>query len=173
MRPPVIIQRLVILTAVWLLGTLSVTAATPPEGIRPVDPYPAPELALDALDGERTALRDLASDWVIVHFWASWCPPCREEMPSLQRLAQNLDPRAVRLMLVNTAETEDDAFFFLGRVAPELSTRLDRDGAVTDRWGPRGLPATFIVGPERQVRYIALGSLEWDREAIRNFLRGL
>ncbi len=75
--------------------------------------------------------------------------------------------------MVNTAETEVELFAFLGAVAPTLlaGNLLDRDGAVTERWQPRGLPSTFLVDPEGRIQYLALGGRPWDSPAYIAFLR--
>ena len=82
-------------------------------------------------------------------------------------------PAALALVMVNTAETEDEVFAFLASVAPALSTLLDKDGQVTERWQPRGLPSTFFVDPRGRLRYLALGGRPWDTEPYRHFLASL
>jgi len=82
-------------------------------------------------------------------------------------------PAALALVMVNTAETDDEGFAFLTSVAPALSTLLDKDGQVTERWQPRGLPSTFFVDPRGRLRYLALGGRPWDSEPYRRFLAGL
>ena len=116
--------------------------------------------------------RELRGQWVMVHFWASWCGPCRRELPAIAAMAQ-IKPAALALVMVNTAETEDEVFAFLSSVAPALSTLLDKDGQVTERWQPRGLPSTFFVDPKGRLRYLALGGRPWDIELYRQFLVGL
>ena len=77
------------------------------------------------------------------------------------------------MLLVNTAEDEDTVFTFLAGVAPELHTLLDKDGLATEAWGPRGLPATYLVDPQGRVRYQALGGRPWDEPDYMNFLKAL
>jgi hypothetical protein len=76
-------------------------------------------------------------------------------------------------VIVNTAETEDAVFTFLGIVAPDLAPLMDSDGLVTQVWQPRGLPSTFLVGPAGNIQYRVLGGREWDQPAYVEFLRGL
>lgn len=125
------------------------------------------------MDGKVTDLKDLRGHWVLVHFWASWCGPCWREMPTLQRMRARISPDRIRLVLVNTAETDDDVFAFMAVVAPDLDSLLDRDGALTQRWQPRGLPSTFLVDPAGRIRYLALGGRRWDSPSYLDFLRGL
>jgi len=152
----------------------SATAAdSAPSGLIRQDGRPAPELRLADMDGRVTDLRDLRGQWVMVHFWASWCAPCRREMPAIQKLASGESGAPVRIVMVNTAEGDDEVFAFLNIVAPALTTLMDRDGSVTAQWKPRGLPASFLVDPEGRIRYLALGGREWNEPAYNDFLRGL
>jgi thiol-disulfide isomerase/thioredoxin len=144
-----------------------------PEGIIPVQGRAAPGLRLTDMDGEPYDLQDARGRWAFVHFWASWCGPCRKEMPTIARLAERIEGAPLEIVLVNTAETDDEVFNFLGIVAPDLTTLMDYDGLVTKRWQPRGLPATFLVDPHGHIRYLALGGRTWDRPAYVDFLRGL
>lgn len=144
-----------------------------PRGVLTVQPRPAPALSLRNLDGEPFDLAEARGRWVFVHFWASWCAPCRREMPALQRMAQSLGDAPLALVLVNTAETEDTVFSFLGGVAPALDSLMDADGLVTEAWQPRGLPASFLVDRTGDLRYQALGGRPWDEEPYLGFLRSL
>lgn len=140
-----------------------------PAGLIPLDGRPAPGFRLPDLDGRPTELKAFAGRWVMVHFWASWCAPCRREMPALARAGDRFG-RDLALVLVNTAETEEEVFAFLATVAPALTSLLDIDGAVTERWQPRGLPASFFVDPRGRLRWIALGGRPWDTPPYAQFL---
>lgn len=145
----------------------------PPPGLIPLDPpRPAPALALSDMDGVRYRLEDDRGEWVFVHFWASWCGPCRREMPTIQRLAEQ-SPLPMKIVLVNTAEIDDVVFNFLGGVAPDLETLMDYEGTVTGLWDPHGLPATFLVDPGGVIRFRALGGRPWDEPPYRAFLQSL
>ena len=158
--------------ALWIGPTLAQVER--PAGIIPREAAPAPELRLSDMDGRVYDLNESHGRWVFVHFWASWCVPCRREMPAIERMAERMQGAPLDIVLVNTAETEDQVFSFLGAVAPDLmATLMDRDGAVTDRWQPRGLPATFLVDPEGTLRFVALGDRPWDTEPYLKFLNGL
>jgi len=155
----------------WLSG--SAAALAPPKGVIPQDGHPAPPIKLSDLDGNVGDLNRMQGKWVFVHFWASWCGPCRRELPRLQALPQHLDPQHFAMLLVNTAEDEDTVFTFLAGVAPDLQTLLDRDGLATEAWGPRGLPATYLLDPDGRVRYQALGGRPWDEPNYLNFLKAV
>lgn len=167
-----VLSILLVLTAL-VSGGAHAEAGTFPGGIIALDGRPAPPLKLEDMDGVPFDLGESHGHWVFVHFWASWCGPCRREMPTIQRMVDLLRDTSLEVVLVNTAETEDEVFSFLGIVAPELRTLMDHDGLVTERWQPRGLPASFLVDPQGQLRYLALGGRTWDSRAYLGFLRGL
>jgi thiol-disulfide isomerase/thioredoxin len=158
----------------WALTLpLFASAGELPKGLIALDGRPAPSLHLADMDGTVSDLQNYRGQWVLVHFWAGWCGPCRKEMPTLQRMRRELPPSRLGLMLVNTAETEEDILSFLGVAAPELESLMDRDGLVTERWQPRGLPSSFLVDPQGKLRFLALGGRKWDSPAYLDFLRGL
>lgn len=159
------------LLMILLMVASTVWAADRPPGLMAQNGRPAPDLRLMDMEGEVTDLRDLRGLWVMVHFWATWCGPCRKEMPSLQRMVQQISPQRVRLVLVNTAETDDEVFAFLGLVAPDLNSLMDRDGQVTEKWQPRGLPSSFLIDPQGRIRYLALGGRDWASAPYLAFLR--
>ncbi len=163
----------ILLGSVLLLTTAAVRAAALPAGVMPVDGVPAPALQLDDMDGTAYDLAATRGHWRFVHFWATWCGPCRREMPTIERMITLLGNTELEFVVVNTAETEDTVFSFLGIVAPDLVPLMDSDGLVTERWQPRGLPATFLVDPDNRIRYQALGGRPWDTPAYVEFLRTL
>ncbi len=163
---------------VWLsLGLLATTAladeASLPFGIRHYAIGPAENFELDDIDGEPFSLQQTRGRWVFLHFWASWCGPCREEMPTLRTLAETFPASELAIVLVNTAEEEDDIFTFLSAIDVELDSLRDVDGVVTERWRPRGLPTTFLIDPRGEVKYQAIGGRSWDQPAYLSFIRRL
>ena len=144
-----------------------------PFGIHVYDIGMAPNFELDDIDGEHFELNSTRGQWVFLHFWASWCGPCRKEMPAIQALSEVIDEEKIHFVLVNTAENEDTIFNFLGVVAPNLSSVMDADGQVTEVWKPRGLPTTFLIDPEGRVRYQAIGGREWNQEIYLQFIQSL
>jgi len=148
--------------------------STLPKGVRTYEAGAAPTLHLQDIEGSSFSLQDDgAGGWVFVHFWASWCGPCRKEMPAIQRMAQQLKAERLQVVLINTAEDEDTIFSFLAAVAPEMNSLMDADGQATEAWQPRGLPATYLVDPQGLIRYQALGGLPWDQPDYLDFLEKL
>jgi thiol-disulfide isomerase/thioredoxin len=146
---------------------------SPPKGLLALDGRPAPDLKLSDMDGNATDLARLRGRWVMVHFWAGWCGPCRKEMPTLARMSAALPGDRLALLLVNTAETDDEVFAFLSSVGLDTPSLLDRDGLTTKRWQPRGLPSSFIVDPEGRLRFQALGGRDWSSRPYLDFLLAL
>ena len=163
------------LVALVLLGFACPTLAGEqlPRGVLRLDGRAAPPLVLKDMDGETWDIETARGRWVFVHFWASWCGPCREEMPTIQAIHPEFDPAELEIVVINTAESEDTVFAFLASVAPDLVPLMDNDGLVTERWQPRGLPATYFVDPDGKLQYLALGGRAWDTPEYLNFLRGL
>lgn len=149
-----------------------------PKGVFAVTNRRAPALVLDDIDGNRFDLAKLLADgrvnqkgrWIFVHFWASWCGPCRREIPAVQRMVEKLPEDRWALAIINTAEDEDTVFTFLGVLAPDLVPLMDSDGTVTEVWQPRGLPSTYLVDPSGVIRYQVLGGQAWDEEPHMKFL---
>lgn len=163
---------------VLLLLTGIVLAQEPGRGLTPMEGRPeAPDFTLLDLDGETHHLADYRGKVVIVNFWATWCPPCRAEMPSMQRAWEKLRNQGVVMLGIDVGEDEETVFQFLADYPVEFPLLLDRDSRVVDAWGVRGLPTTFVVDPEGRLVYRAVGGREWDSpdllEAIRDLYRQL
>jgi hypothetical protein len=94
-------------------------------------------------------------------------------MPIIYRMTSQLKEQPVDIVLINTAEDEDTIFSFLGSVAPELQSYMDKDGDLTEQWAPRGLPTTFFIDPTGKKRYLALGGRPWDKPEYQAFLNSL
>ena len=161
----------IFLSLVLLFSTMtSLHAATLPKGIIALDGRAAPSIILKDMDGNPFDLSKLKGHWIFVHFWASWCGPCRREIPKIQAILHEYEETGLKFAIINTAESEDAVFRFLGSVAPDIVPLMDTDGLVTERWQPRGLPSTFFVDPQGKLRYLALGGRDWNKQAYKEFL---
>lgn len=156
-----------------LLASMFVSTAETalPFGMRAYPAEPAPRFQLETIDGETVDLQALRGKWVFVHFWASWCGPCRKEMPAIEKLRPLIPENRLPIVMVNVAEDEDTIFSFLAEVTPTLDSFMDKDGQAVEAWRPRGLPATYLVDPDGNIRYQALGGREWNQPEYVNFLR--
>ncbi|KPK04634.1 MAG: hypothetical protein AMJ64_13140 [Betaproteobacteria bacterium SG8_39] len=132
-----------------------------------------PPLVLTALDGRQHALTDYRGRVVLVNFWATWCAPCRAEMPSIERLRRSLEGEPFAVLAVNVSEDAAAVRAFADRVPMGFPLLLDRDAQVTRAWRARALPMTFIIDPEGRIRYQAIGERDWADVDIRSRLRAL
>ena len=163
-----------------LLITLLLAAATPAgaqqagSGLTPLPDRPlAPDFTLTDLDGNRHRLADYRGRVLIVNFWATWCPPCRAEMPSMQRAWEQLEGEGIVILGIDVGEDEDTVFQFTADYPVEFPLLLDRDSAVIDRWPVRGLPTTFVVDGAGRIVYQAIGGREWDDPRLLAPVRAL
>jgi len=143
-------------------GVLLSVAAFANTELKPWKGGDTPPLAAPTLDGRQVDLRDLKGRVVLVNFWATWCDPCREEMPSFQRLRDKLKGRAFEVITVNYGEGPAKIQPFLDRWRIDLPVLLDRDKEAAAAWHAGGLPMTFIVDAEGRVRYSAFGECDWS-----------
>ena len=122
---------------------------------------PTPPLELKDLAGKTHTLADYRGRVLLVNFWATWCPPCRDEMPSLQTLHERLAARGFAILGVNYGEAAPRIESFLrGTPVGFPILRDPRHDAIT-AWRVRTLPASFLVGPDGQIRYTVVGELDW------------
>jgi thiol-disulfide isomerase/thioredoxin len=109
-------------------------------------------------------LKALRGKVVLVNFWATWCEPCRHEMPSIQRLRDRLRDERFAVLLVNVDEPEARVRRYVGEARLDLPIVLDAGKHATSQWGVRVLPSTFLVGADGRVRYRVIGDMDWNSE---------
>jgi len=139
------------------------------------EPRAAPELGLMALDGREYGLGDFEGRVILVNFWATWCPPCRKEMPALERLAQHFQGAAFEVVGVNVGEPEDRIQDFLQSlpVLPAFPMLLDRDGSVSQAWQARVVPTTWVVDRNGHIVLGAVGEVDFDSPDLRGQIQAL
>ena len=154
-----------------LLLALALPAAA--EELKPWAGGATPPLELADLRGKKHSLADYRGKVVLVNFWATWCEPCREEMPSMERLRVSLAERPFAVLAVNLAEPESRIAKFLDTVPVGFPILLDRDTKTARAWQAKVLPATYIVGPDGAIRYRHVGELDWSKPEVRKLILGL
>jgi peroxiredoxin len=132
-----------------------------------------PALELADLSGNKQRLADYRGKVVVINFWATWCEPCRDEMPSMQRLKNRLAGKPFVVLAVNVGESEARIGEFLQKLPLDFTFLRDHSSAVMKAWGVRGLPASFVVGPDGRIRYSHIGELNWDDEKLLSTLARL
>lgn len=135
----------------------------------------APDFFLEDLDGKKRRLSNLRGKVVLVNFWATWCPPCRREMPSIERLSHVIKRADFEILAVNVAENLDTVFSFTGTLEPipTFPIVFDTDSSVLKAWPVMGLPTTFILDKQGRIVYRMVGGREFDDPAILDQIRGL
>ncbi len=135
----------------------------------------APDFALKDLDGKTQRLSAYRGKVILVNFWATWCPPCRREMPSMERLYQKLKGEPFQILAVNQNEDFDLVFVFTGQLdpAPTFPLLLDEKSTVPKQWGVQGLPTSFIVDKQGRIAYRAVGGREFDHPNLEALLHKL
>jgi cytochrome c biogenesis protein CcmG, thiol:disulfide interchange protein DsbE len=167
------------LAAVALLGWLFAASlggtSTIAAGVDADRPVPAPSLSGSGPDGRHHDLERLRGQVVLVNVWASWCAPCRDEIPLLVEAAEEHRDDGLRLLGLNTSDRADDAAEFLSGIGATDSfpTVHDPDGRRAVAWGARGVPETFVVDRDGQVVARAFGEVteEWLAEEVLPVLR--
>ncbi len=154
------------------LLALSAYAAAAGE-LKPWSGGATPPLALQDLAGRSHDLAQYRGKVVLVNFWATWCAPCRAEMPSMDRLRRSLQGQPFEVLAVNLAEPVSRIEKFLETTPVGFPLLLDRDGAVARAWKARVLPASYLVGGDGRIRYVVLGELDWSGEAARRVVLDL
>lgn len=128
---------------------------------------------LNDVDNNSISLGNLNDRVTIVNFWATWCPPCVEEIPSLNRLKDKMKNKPFRLISINYLESEKLVGDFLKRVNVKFPVLLDRDGSVSARWNVIAFPSTFVIGPDGEIHYGINAAITWDSPDVINKLEAL
>ncbi len=125
----------------------------------PREGFPAPDFTLDTLGGESAALSAYRGKVVIVNLWASWCGPCRAEMPAIQKVYAANRERGLEVLAVNSTfqDSQVDAQEFAQNLGLTFPILLDRDGAVSKRYLLRALPSTFFIDRKGVIRSVVFG----------------
>lgn len=133
---------------------------------------PVPALRLADLSGKVWRLADLRGKAVLINFWASWCEPCRAEMPSLQRLADQ-HPQDLVVLAVNLKESTQTVQQFVQRTALTLPVLPDPQGATARAWGVTVFPSTVLIDAQGKVHSVVQGELDWTGPEAKALLAPL
>lgn len=176
-------ERREILIALGGLGLLAAGTARaalpePPltHVLAPIDPpRPAPDFSLPDMDGKPHKLSDYRGKVVLLNFWATWCPPCRREMPSMEKLYQELKGKPFQVLACDQQEDSDTVFAFTGQFEPSPSfpLLLDSKSAVSGAYGVPGLPTSFLIDKAGRIVYRAVGGRDFGHPAIRALIEKL
>jgi peroxiredoxin len=149
-----------VLSAIWIrLSAVPATATTSGMIPSPRQDFAAPDFTLELLGGGEVTLSDLRGQVVIVNLWASWCPPCRAEMPAMQRLYEANRARGLEILAVNTVyqDSRNSAQDFISEYGLTFPIPLDLSGSVARLYQLQALPTTFFIDPEGIIRQVVIG----------------
>ena len=169
--------QVVVLGLLSGLSAAAVAAELPPlsHSLTKLTPKPAPALKLSDMRGAAHDLSQLKGRVVLVNFWATWCPPCRREMPSMERLTQQLKGEDFSVLAVNVGESVNDIELFTSQLDADLSfpILLDRSSQSMQSWKISGLPTTYLVDKKGRVVAGAIGGREFDHPDMVRAIRAL
>jgi cytochrome c biogenesis protein CcmG, thiol:disulfide interchange protein DsbE len=124
---------------------------------RPLIGSQAPDLTLETLEGETVTLTDLNGQVVLINFWATWCLPCRDEMPAIQKVYDQYRDHGFAVLGVNFLETNGEVQAFVQELDLTFPILMDRDGEVTLRYAVIGLPTSFFVDRSGVIQNVTIG----------------
>ena len=133
----------------------------------------APPIDLMTTDGASLSLQALRGKVVLVNFWATWCEPCIREMPSLQRLRDQLHADGFEVLAVNYQEGPARINGFIEKMKLTLPIVRDTDGSVARAWGARIFPANYLVDRAGNIRHAMDGAADWTSPSLVSTIRTL
>jgi peroxiredoxin len=135
--------------------------------------FPAPAFTLRGLEGGTYRLSDFRGRIVFLNVWATWCPPCREEMPSMERLYRRLQGTDFVMLAVSVDDGVERVRQFVAQANLTFPILLDPQGSVPPRYGVTGFPETFVIDREGNVIHHTVGPENWDSEAVYHYFTRL
>ena len=168
------IKRLFIFAALFGLTGFGLTGALQAADLKPAETItPAPALVLTDLQGKQHDLKDYKGQVVLVQFWATYCGPCRKEMPSMNKMAKKMGDVPFTILAVDMGESKEEVDQFVSEVKPEFTILMDQAGKSIADWRVFAAPSNFIIDPEGNIRYTLFGGVEWDSDELINKLKTL
>lgn len=137
------------------------------------EPVSLPSFTLPGLTGGSISSDDFAGTVTLLNFWATWCPPCRREMPAIERLQAQMEGYNFRIVAVSVSEKKQTVQKFLNSEAYTFPIYLDERGAIGASLASQGIPTTYILDASGAVIAGIVGAYEFDNETIIRILREL
>ena len=151
---------ILIFGAAWIWYSRSPEGSTTQGEIQaPQVGFTAPDFTLETFDNQSFTLSELRGNAVLVNFWASWCPPCRSEMPAMQRVYEDLQDQGFIILAVNSTHQDNlgDAITFAQVRNLRFPILLDRDGSAGAAYDVRSLPTSFFIDPQGTIQDVVVG----------------
>lgn len=158
-----------------VLGLALVLCATQAQAQFEKKPWPkalaAPSIEYTDLSGKAWGSPQLKSKVVVLNFWATWCAPCLEELPSLQTLQEFSNSNEIVILTINVKETPSKIQQFMGRNSFNFPVIADRQGDIAKKWGVKVFPTTVIVSAQGKPVWFVEGSVDWTNQEISEWLK--
>jgi len=158
-------------TAAWAQSKINFRVVPNLEAMK--DNTPTPDFTLSTPEGRKISLKDFRGKIVFLNFWASWCTPCREEMPAMEKLYQEFRGQNFVVLAVNVQDRKQDAVSFVKEMKINYPIAIDPDGQVGLLYGAWGLPTTYLIGPKGEGLARVWGPANWYGPAARKLIKEL
>jgi peroxiredoxin len=177
MRSLIIFFLFIITTFSYLSPACGDTIANPYRAMgisHPDHAVQAPDFSLSTLDGKQTSLNDYRGQVVLLNFWATWCAPCRKEMPSIQTLWDHYKAKDFVVLAVSEDDTERKQIAnFISKIKVNFPILLDHDLKIGDSYRLPGLPTSYLIGRDGNIAATIVGTQDWSRREARALIEYL
>lgn len=140
---------------------------------RPKEKVPAPDFTLEDLNGRKVSLKGLKGKVIFLNFWAIWCPPCVQEMPTMEKLHKTFGQKGLTVLAINYREDAKEVKEFFSKHKLTFIALLDLDGKVSERFRAWGLPVTVIINKRGEIVGKVIGSRDWHSKEAKEFFAKL
>lgn len=130
----------------------------------------APDFELQTMDGETVRLSDYRGERVFINFWATWCPPCRAEMPDMQKIHEDGEGKVLAVNLTHTEKSPDDAGEFAKELGLTFPILMDTTGDLAEQFNVVAYPTSYMIDSDGRIQFVAMGAMNYDmmrRELLR------
>jgi peroxiredoxin len=134
---------------------------------------PAPRFNASTPEGTKISIDDLKGKLVLLNFWATWCPPCILEMPTMEKLHQEFKEEGLKVVAMNFMEGPKTINTFIKKRGFTFTVLMDRSGEISQRYGVRAIPVTYLIGREGNMLVKSIGYKDWYKKEIRQFVSSL
>lgn len=133
----------------------------------------APDFTLEDLSGKSVSLKDLRGKVIFLNFWATWCIPCRQEMPTMEKLHREFKEHGLEVVAVNFREAKKEVRKFFDELGLTFTALLDKEGKVSEEYGAWSIPLSYFINRKGEFVGKVVGSREWDSKDSRALFKGL
>jgi len=178
-----ILPEVIIIMAIFLSCTAKAQSAAPSgmtakafdeAGLRLLSSKVSPrDFSLSLLEGETKSLGSYKGKVVFLNFWATWCGPCRSEMPSMESVYKKFADKGLEILAVNCAEDRATVSSYMKNEGFTFPALLDLDGRVSSNYGVQSIPTTFLIDRDGMIVMRLVGSIDWDSPKIHTALESL